>query len=139
MVRQAEPFEDWQREVEDEEAEPLEDWQREVEDEEAESLEDWQQELEDEETDSLEDWQQEMEDSDVKEEAESRGHLIKETSRQEIKKSLRKKKKLVTLALPFLAGISPAGFLSANKKQPGGTDHLIQVTLKQVYCLVGGS
>lgn len=31
------------------------------------------------------------------------------------------------MGLPFLTGISPAGFLSANRKQPGEKDHVIKV------------
>lgn len=31
------------------------------------------------------------------------------------------------MGLPFLTGISPAGFLSANRKQPGERDHVIKV------------
>ncbi|XP_076605255.1 MAX dimerization protein MGA a isoform X2 [Chaetodon auriga] len=113
------------------EAEPLEDWQREVEDEEAESLEDWQREVEDEEAESLEDWQREVEEGDMEEEVQSAVHQVhdgRESSREEMKR--RSKKEMVGMALPFLTGIIPAGFLSANKKQPGGTDHLVQVNAK---------
>ncbi|XP_059209138.1 MAX dimerization protein MGA a isoform X4 [Centropristis striata] len=102
-----------------EEEEPLEDWQREVEEEP----------LEEQEEEPLEDWQREVEE-DVKEEMGSEDeplHDGTESSRQEMKK---KKKKMVSMALPFLTGISPTGFLSANKRQPGGTDHLVQVNGK---------
>uniref|UniRef100_A0A3Q1JX18 T-box domain-containing protein n=1 Tax=Anabas testudineus TaxID=64144 RepID=A0A3Q1JX18_ANATE len=37
----------------------------------------------------------------------------------------REEDKMNSMGLPFLTGISPAGFLSANKKKPGGTDHLV--------------
>lgn len=33
------------------------------------------------------------------------------------------------MGLPFLTGVSPAGFLSANRKQPGETDHVVKVTI----------
>ncbi len=131
VVREVEAQEDKQGEVKEEEAEPFEDWQREVK-EEAEPLEDWQREVEEEEAEPLEDWQREVEEDDLEEEeAESAGDLIhdgRESSREEMKMSLRKRKKMVCMALPFLTGISPAGFLSANRKQPGGTDLLVQVT-----------
>ncbi|XP_022621822.1 MAX gene-associated protein [Seriola dumerili] len=71
---------------------------------EAEPLQEHQQEVM-EEAEPLEDWQRQVEEG-------------------------MKKKKMVSMALPFLTGISPAGFLSANRKQPGGTDHLVQVNGK---------
>lgn len=33
------------------------------------------------------------------------------------------------MGLPFLTGISPAGFLSATRKQPGERDHAIKVNV----------
>lgn len=33
------------------------------------------------------------------------------------------------MGLPFLTGISPAGFLSATRKQPGEGDHAIKVNV----------
>lgn len=103
------------KQVEEEEAEPLEDWQREVEEEEAEPLEDWQ---------------RQVEEGDIEEEAGSAVHQVhdgRESNREMRMRSKKKKKKMVSMALPFLTGISPAGFLSANRKQAGGTDHLVQV------------
>ncbi|TKS87256.1 hypothetical protein D9C73_021380 [Collichthys lucidus] len=100
VAREAEPLEDWQREVEEDGAGPLEDWQREVEEE------------------------------DIEEDMDSTAHHVhdgRERSKEEVRS---KKKKMVTMALPFLTGISPAGFLSANRKQPGGTEHLVQVNRK---------
>ncbi|XP_044023006.1 LOW QUALITY PROTEIN: MAX dimerization protein MGA a [Siniperca chuatsi] len=120
VLREAEPLEDWQREVEEEEeAEPLEDWQREVE--------------EEEEAGPLEDWQREVEEGDIEEEVGSTVYQVddgRESSRKEMKMRSKKKEERVSMALPFLTGISPAGFLSANRKQPGGTDHLVQVNGK---------
>lgn len=37
------------------------------------------------------------------------------------------KGKMSSMGLPFLTGISPAGYLSANRKKLGGTDHPVQV------------
>ncbi len=135
VVREAEPLEDWQREVEEEEVEPLEDWQREVEEEEVEPLEDWQREVEEEEVEPLEDWQQEVEGGDVEEEAGLTVHQVhdrRESSREEMEMRSQKKRERVSMALPFLTGISPAGFLSANRKQPGGTEHLVEVRMPHV-------
>ncbi|XP_070776873.1 MAX dimerization protein MGA a [Enoplosus armatus] len=99
---------------------------------EAEPLEDWQREVEEEEAERLEDWQREVEEGDIEEEAGSTVHQVddgRESSRKEMR-SKKKKKERVSMALPFLTGISPAGFLSANRKQLGGTDHLVQVNGK---------
>ncbi|XP_030574303.1 MAX dimerization protein MGA a isoform X1 [Archocentrus centrarchus] len=79
-----------------------------------------------EEAEPPEDWQRELEEDDITEEEGFMGHQLddgKERSGEEVKFE-------VSMALPFLTGISPAGFLSANKKQPGGTDQLIQVNGK---------
>jgi len=77
--------------------------------------EEWQREVEEEEPAPPEDWQREVEEGDIEEEVE-----------EEIK-VVSKRKMMVSMALPFLTGVSPAGFLSANRKQPGGPDHLVQV------------
>ncbi|TMS21242.1 hypothetical protein E3U43_015215 [Larimichthys crocea] len=115
VAREAEPLEDWQRQVEEEGAGPLEDWQRQVEEEGA---------------GPLEDWQREVEEEDIEEDMDSTAHHVHD-GRERRKEEVRsKKKKMVTMALPFLTGISPAGFLSANRKQPGGTEHLVQVNRK---------
>ncbi|XP_068456296.1 MAX dimerization protein MGA a [Clinocottus analis] len=112
VVVEAEPPEEWQREVEEEpdeeEAEPPEDWQREVEEEE---------EPDEGQVEPLEDWQREVEEEE------------EEGTKKEVK-LVSKRKMMVSKALPFLTGVSPAGFLSANRKQPGGTDHLVQVNGK---------
>lgn len=109
--------------VKEEEAESFEDWQQEVEEEQVEPLQDWRQEAGLKET-----LQQELEEGEVKEEAGSTVCQVHDgrESRKE-KKKPRSQKVTVGMGLPFLTGISPAGFLSANKKQPGGTDHLIRV------------
>ncbi|KAM6917356.1 MAX dimerization protein MGA a [Lycodopsis pacificus] len=96
------------------EEEPPEDWQREVEEEE-----------EEEEEAPPEDWQREVEEGDIKEEEEEEGG----STEKEMKK-VSKRKMMVSMALPFLTGVSSTGFLSANRKQPGGTDHLVQVNGK---------
>ncbi|XP_047467070.1 MAX dimerization protein MGA a isoform X2 [Mugil cephalus] len=70
-----------------------------------------QREVEEEEARPPEDWQREVEE-DIEEEEEE----------MEMKKTV--------MALPFLMGISPAGFLSATRKQPDGTDQLVQVNGK---------
>ncbi|XP_075941314.1 MAX dimerization protein MGA a isoform X2 [Anarhichas minor] len=97
------------------EEEPPEDWQREVEEEEEE---------EEEEEAPPEDWQREVEEGDIEEEEEEEGSTEKEM------KKVSKRKMMVSMALPFLTGVSSAGFLSANRKQLGGTDHLVQVNGK---------
>ncbi|XP_041809644.1 MAX dimerization protein MGA a isoform X4 [Chelmon rostratus] len=131
VAREVEPLEDWQREVEEKEAEPFENWQREVEEEEAEPFENWQREVEEEEAEPREDWQREVEEGDIEEAVGSTVHQVhdgRESSREEMK--MRSKKEMVGMALPFLTGITPAGFLSAKKKQLGGTDLLVQVNAK---------
>ena len=37
------------------------------------------------------------------------------------------RKRLMKMGLPFITGVSPAGVLSANTREPGGTDRLVQV------------
>ncbi|XP_008275306.1 MAX dimerization protein MGA a isoform X2 [Stegastes partitus] len=103
---------------------PLEDWQQEVM-EEVEPLEVWQQEVV-EEAEPLEDWQREVEEGDIDEEEVSTLQQVNDRKRS----SKSRIRMVPDTALPFLTGISPAGFLSANKKQPGGTDHPIQVNGK---------
>ncbi|XP_071354656.1 MAX dimerization protein MGA a isoform X2 [Trachinotus anak] len=88
-----------------------------------------------EEAEPLEDWQREVEEGDIQEEEGSTLQQVddgRERSGGKMKTEKKKKiqKKMVNMALPFLTGISPAGFLSANRKQPGGTDHLVQVNGK---------
>ncbi|XP_070697775.1 MAX dimerization protein MGA a [Pempheris klunzingeri] len=108
--------------------------QVEEEEEEEEPLEDWQREVEEEEEEPLEDWQREVEEDDFEEEEGSTVHQVhdgKESGREDMRTiSKKKRRRMANMALPFLTGISPAGFLSANKKQAGGTDHLVQVNGK---------
>ncbi|XP_039992476.1 MAX dimerization protein MGA a isoform X3 [Xiphias gladius] len=114
------------------EAEPLKDCPREEmeEEEEEEPLEDWHQEVMEVE-EPLEDWQREVEEGDIQEEEVSTFHQVDDgRERSGGKMKIKAKKKMVSMALPFLTGISPAGFLSATRKQPGGTDHLVQVNGK---------
>ncbi|XP_041669410.1 MAX dimerization protein MGA a isoform X3 [Cheilinus undulatus] len=132
----AEPMEDWQREVEQDEAEPIEDWQREVEQEEAETMEDWQREVEEEEVEPMEDWQRKVQEEEAERQEVTRGGEVESEGIKADGWSIREeeitseKERMVSLGLPFLTGVSPAGFLSTNRKQPGGTDHLIQVNGK---------
>uniref|UniRef100_UPI0037E7636F MAX dimerization protein MGA a isoform X2 n=1 Tax=Semicossyphus pulcher TaxID=241346 RepID=UPI0037E7636F len=128
VFREAEPPEDWQRELEEEEVESLDHLQQ-VEKEE-EPPEDWKQEMEEEEAEPIEDWQREVEEGDSEEEVGSTGHQVHDGSSREYLNVRSEKKKRVSLGLPFLTGVSPAGFLSTNRKQPGGTDHLVQVNGK---------
>ncbi|XP_069008865.1 MAX dimerization protein MGA a isoform X1 [Embiotoca jacksoni] len=78
-----------------------------------------------------EDCQQAMEEGGMEKEEEDdcSGYQVDGGKEREEEK-LRSDKKKFGLGLPFLRGISPAGFLSAQMKQPGGTDHLVQVNGK---------
>ncbi|XP_041828682.1 MAX dimerization protein MGA a isoform X2 [Melanotaenia boesemani] len=136
VMEEVGPPEDWQKEVM-EEVGPPEDWQKEVM-EEVGPPEDWQKEVM-EEVGPPEDWQKEIEEDDTELEEHDAGledeactdHQVDDwqnRSGEEVKK------RMVNMTLPFLTGISPSGFLSANRKQPGGTDQLIQVNGK-VYPL----
>lgn len=143
MIKHQEPLEDRQQEGTEEE-EPLEDQQQEgmekeerLEDrqregmQEEESLEDRQREgMEEEEP--LDDWQQEVQEGDTEEKKNSTVHQEDDgkEGRREKMETKAKNKKQVSMALPLLTGVSPAGFLSANKKQPRGTDHVVQVNGK---------
>lgn len=51
--------------------------------------------------------------------------------RQDLKKRGKEKgdQRMSDMGLPFLTGISPAGFLSATRKQPGERDHAIKVNV----------
>ncbi|KAM4541186.1 MAX dimerization protein MGA a isoform 2-T2 [Fundulus diaphanus] len=156
--KEVEPMEDWQKEVEpmedwQKEVEPMEDWQKEVEPMEdwqkaVEPMEDWQKAVE-----PMEDCQKEagpME--DYQKEAEPMENFLKDTKdvdvqvagkgcksyteRHELNRSRDKldsdkNSRAGSLALPFLMGLTPAGFLSANKKQPGRSEDVIQVNGKQ--------
>ncbi|XP_071400068.1 MAX dimerization protein MGA a [Centroberyx affinis] len=82
---------------------------------------------------SLEDWQREVEEGDIEEEEEDFSDAKEDDGREksgEEMKGRAEKTKRRSMALPFLTGISPAGFLSASRKEPGGTDHLVQVNGK---------
>lgn len=88
----------------------------------------------------VEDWQREVEEVEEEEEAEpmkgakegeGRGHQVHDGKSGSGQKVRLKPRKVgvaaVGVALPFLQGVSPAGFLSASRRQPGGSDHVIQV------------
>nr|XP_057947475.1 uncharacterized protein LOC131140773 isoform X1 [Doryrhamphus excisus] len=109
VAEDAEPVKDGPRQ-EEEEVESVDDWQREVA-EEPEPVEDWQREIMEE--DLVEDWQRELNESDLEEQQ------VHEESKS---LNMEKRKLSVDMALPFLMGISPAGFLSARKKTPDGKD-----------------
>lgn len=53
----------------------------------------------------------------------------REDVRQEVAERQKEGRRRADMGLPFLAGVSPAGFLSANRKQPGDTDHVVKVNL----------
>ncbi|XP_054651631.1 MAX dimerization protein MGA a isoform X2 [Dunckerocampus dactyliophorus] len=109
VEEEVEPVKDGQRQAV-EEAESVDDWQREVE-EETEPVEEWQREVMEE--DLVEDWQRELNESDLDEQQVHDGSECL---------NMEKRKHSVRMALPFLTGISPAGFLSASKQTPDGYD-----------------
>ncbi|XP_062325538.1 MAX dimerization protein MGA a [Osmerus eperlanus] len=79
--------------------------------------------------DGMEDWQRELED-DFQEELEDEVEKKMEVEwrKSELESKEENKKSLKYQGLPFLTGISPAGILTANKKQPGGSEKdLVQV------------
>ncbi|KAM8916660.1 MAX dimerization protein MGA a isoform 2-T8 [Spinachia spinachia] len=104
-----------------EEAEPLEEWQRDVE---VDPPEEWQRDVE---AELPEEWQGEVEEGDIEEKEVEEGSTDNVSCRKVI---ISKRKSMVSMALPFLTGVSPAGFLSANRKQLGETDHVVQVNGK---------
>ncbi|XP_058472253.1 MAX dimerization protein MGA a isoform X2 [Solea solea] len=80
-----------------------------------------------------EDWQREVEEGEIEEEEGSPCEQVDgESDMKERERSTRaeKKKKKKSLALPFLTGISPAGFLAARKKSAGETDPVVEVNGK---------
>lgn len=87
-------------------------------------FDDWQREVEPEEAELLED-QQPVAGEDIRE---VRGDERQDV-RQEVPDGRKEKNRRADMGLPFLAGVSPAGFLSANRKQPGETDHVIKVSI----------
>lgn len=129
-VEKAEPPEDWQKEVM-EETEPPEAWQKEVIEEaepmveKVESPEDWQKEVE-EEVEPPEDWQKEVEEGDIEEETDVCSGDQVDDGQGKIREVGSEKTRKFRMALS-LTGHAPVGLLSANKKQPGGTNHVIQV------------
>ncbi|CAG5866968.1 unnamed protein product [Menidia menidia] len=84
-----------------------------------------------EEAEALEDWQKEVEESDIEPEEETcASYQVDDGQKKSPEEMKSLKDKEPTTALPFLTGVSPAGFLSANRKQPGGSDLTIQVNGK---------
>lgn len=71
-----------------------------------------------------------MEEMEAREGLGLQGHYGKSSNSSWKKmKSMQRKgsKAMMGVALPFLQGVSPAGFLSASRRQPGGSDRVIQV------------
>lgn len=91
-------------------------------------FDDWQREVEPEEAELLEDERPVVGD-DVREM--EVGGDEREDVRQEVPERPKEKdgQRRADMGLPFLTGVSPAGFLSANRKQPGETDHVVKVNL----------
>ncbi|XP_034015463.1 MAX dimerization protein MGA a [Thalassophryne amazonica] len=105
----------WQQEVMEEE-DLLEDWQREVE--EDQSVESWN-------------WGEAV--TDVKDEMVAPPVSQKnewDERNTEVMTRKEKKQRMISMAVPFLAGVSSAGILSANKKQSGSSDHVVRVNGK---------
>ncbi|CAL8283254.1 unnamed protein product [Lota lota] len=127
-VEEEEAVEGWQEEEQGEEA--VEDWQKEVQGEESE--EDWQKEVQGEE--AVEDWQKEVQEEEAEEDSQKEVEEAEEDSQKEVaedKEDLKEvKKRMMKMALPFLSGLSHAGFLSANRKESGGGNLLVQVNGK---------
>lgn len=98
----------------DEESLLFDDWQREVEPEEAELLED----------------ERPVAGGDRETEG---GGDAREDIRQDVPERPKEKdgRRRADMGLPFLTGVSPAGFLSANRKQPGETDHVVKVGIRR--------
>ncbi|KAK5607674.1 hypothetical protein CRENBAI_024035 [Crenichthys baileyi] len=137
LQKEAEPVEDRQKEAEpvedrQKEAEPVEDRQKEAEpvedrQKEAEPVEDRQKEAE-----PVEDCQKEVKEDDILKDGEECKSFQSRHELERITDELNSvNSKMAGMALPFLTGAPPAGFLSANKKQLGGSDHVIQVNGKQ--------
>lgn len=103
-------------------------------------LEDWQQEVigeEDEDAEPLEDWRREGEEGDIKEDKGSKRPQVDDITERCEGKMRTEEKKMNNMGLPFLTRISPAGFLSANRKKSGGTDHLVQVRTSHMVMSAG--
>lgn len=93
----------------------------------------------------FDDWQREIEPEEVEHLEEERlvagdglpevavGSAPKGKGRAAVRRDVKKRGKAkddqrrADMGLPFLTGISPAGFLSATRKQPGERDHAIKV------------
>lgn len=95
----------------------------------------------------FDDWQREIEPEEVEHLEEERlvagdglpevgvGSASKGEGRAAVRRDVKKRGKAkddqrrADMGLPFLTGISPAGFLSATRKQPGERDHAIKVNV----------
>lgn len=105
---------------------------RAVADEQSVHFDDWQREIEPEEVEHLEEEQHVAGDHVPEVEV---GSASKCEGRVAVSREVKKRGKekgdqrRVDMGLPFLTGISPAGFLSATRKQPGEQDHAIKVNV----------
>lgn len=95
-------------------------------------FDDWQREMEPEEVEHLEDKQHVAGDG-AKEAALGSDSKCDDRAAigQEVAERTKEKddQSMADMGLPFLTGISPAGFLSANPKQPGDQDHAVKVNV----------
>ncbi|XP_017293151.1 MAX dimerization protein MGA a isoform X2 [Kryptolebias marmoratus] len=82
---------------------------------------------------AVEDWQKEIEGSDTEEERDSRSGRRAEVKQERSSEEIKPQKKNVGMATPRLKGATPAGFISAHRKQKGGTDHLVQVNGESLH------
>lgn len=103
--------------VGDEQSPPFDNWQPEVESEQTEHPEDERQVAGDGVREA------EVGSASKGDDGEDIGREVKETTKG------KDGRRRANMGLPFLTGISPAGFLSANRKQPGERDHVIKVNL----------
>lgn len=85
----------------------------------------------------MEDWQEEITEDDLLEDAGDFRHSpIREELRTEGTAELNQVKE-VESAVPLLTRVPPNGFLSAKKKQPGGSDEVIQVDTQITILFMG--
>ncbi|KAM4724421.1 MAX dimerization protein MGA a isoform 2-T2 [Anableps anableps] len=139
VTEKEELMKDWQKKLK---VEPREDFQKEVvstkdSQKKAESMENFQKEAESMmdcqmEGKSIKDYQKEIREVYKQKDGEGcKGYQ----ARHELKRSTEElnsdNRRRTGMSLPFLMPVSPAGFLLANKKQPGGSEDVIQVNGKR--------
>ncbi|XP_017157945.1 MAX dimerization protein MGA a isoform X2 [Poecilia reticulata] len=143
VLEKKELMNDWQKMLKVE-VEAMEDFQKEVTPtknhlNEAETIKGFQKKVE-----SIKDFQKEVEYIDDCQKEGREDYMEKDgegfrryKARLELKRSTeglnshKKRRTGMSLPFPLLVGLSPSGFLSANKKKPGGSDDVIQVNGKQ--------